>query len=288
MVGIPFVIDLSSLDGLNGFEIYGSAWQELSGSSVASAGDVNGDGIADIIIGAPGVPFGYYTPADYAGYVIFGSGAGPAHRPPSIDRAHPASSEGFRIVLSGSVEGGFAVSSAGDFNGDGIGDVMVSAPSYGVDGRGATFIVFGKAGGFTDVTLGTTASSDWIRIDGAAAGDRSGNSVASLGDINGDGFDDVLIGAPYADGNGRWSSGIRYLVYGNASGSNINLANFDASHGFRIIGDQYGIAGYSVSAAGDMNGDGITDLLIGAPDNTVGGIYFSGSTYVVYGNNTGD
>src|SRR5262245_53319699 len=206
--GIPFVIDLTSLDGLNGFEIYGSEFRELSGSSVASAGDVNGDGIADIIIGAPGVAFDYYTPTDYAAYVIFGSGAEAAQRPPSIDTADLAPTEGFRIILSGNVEGGFAVSSAGDFNGDGYADVMVSAPSYGVDGKGATFIVFGKAGGFTDVSLGTTSSSAWIRIDGAAAGDRSGQSVASLGDINGDGFDDVLIGSPNADANGRWSSGI--------------------------------------------------------------------------------
>jgi hypothetical protein len=188
MRGSIALIRLSSirvLDGLNGFGIYGSAFRELSGSSVASAGDVNGDGIADIIVGAPGVAFDYFTPTDYAAYVIFGSGAEAAQRAPSIDTASLAPTEGFRIILSGSVEGGFAVSSAGDFNGDGFADVMVSAPSYG--GKGATFIVFGKAGGFTDVALGTTTSSAWIRIDGAAAGDRSGQSVASLGDINGDG-----------------------------------------------------------------------------------------------------
>ena len=100
MAGIPFVIDLSSLDGLNGFEIYGSAFQELSGSSVASAGDVNGDGIADIIVGARGVPFSYYTPADYAAYVVFGAGAESAPRVPSIDTADLAPSQGFRIAHS--------------------------------------------------------------------------------------------------------------------------------------------------------------------------------------------
>src|SRR5262245_56665977 len=285
MAGIPFVIDLSSINSLNGFKIYGTTLNEHAGSSVASAGDVNGDGLADIIVGAPGVPLSAYGSTDYAAYVVFGSGAEDSPRPSSIDSNYLESDEGFRIVLSGSVEGGFAVSSAGDFNGDGFGDFVVSAPSFGVDDKGATFIVFGKADGFTDVSLGTTTSRDWIRIDGAAAGDRSGNSVASLGDINGDGFGDVLIGAPYADGNGRWSSGISYVVYGNASGTNLDLANFDASQGFRIIGNF--TAGYSVSAAGDVNGDGITDLLIGAPENAVGGVYSSGSTYLVYGNNSG-
>ena len=100
---------------------------------------------------------------------------------------------------------------------------MVSSQHYGADAKGATYIIFGKAGGFTDVTLGTSASSDWIRIDGAAPFDASGGSVAALGDINGDGFDDVLIGSPNAHGNGRSLSGISYVVYGNASGANQSI-----------------------------------------------------------------
>jgi Ca2+-binding RTX toxin-like protein len=165
---------------------------------------------------------------------------------------------------------------------------MVSAPTFGVDDKGATFIVFGKAGGFTDVTLGTTSSTGWIRIDGGAAGDYSGHSVAALGDINGDGFGDVLIGSPYADVNGRFSSGTTYVVYGNASGANVDLASFDASDGFRIIGQSEGdSAGYSVSSAGDVNGDGLIDLLIGANDATPGGLNRAGSTYLVFGSNSG-
>src|SRR5262245_30941544 len=289
MAGIPSVLDLRTINESNGFSISGSGYYELAGSSVASAGDVNGDGFADVIVGAPGKPISFYT--DYAAYVIFGRGyedtPGDTHF--SGGDLHPP--DGFRIIFPGALggydgpEGGFAVSSAGDFNGDGFGDLMVSAPGYSLVGaveKGATFIVFGKAGGFTDVNLGALASSDWIRIEGAAADDYSGRSIATLGDINGDGFDDVLIGSPNADANGRWSSGISYVIYGNASGANIDLANFDASRGFRIIGDEFASAGRSVSAAGDVNGDGITDLLIGAPYDDGGG-----AAYLVFGSSSG-
>ena len=295
MTGIPSVIDLADTDiinGISGFRVFGSS-RDNAGSSVASAGDVNGDGLADIIIGAPGEPLPSWN-TDYAAYVIFGGAREDTLRASTIDTQSLHPTEGFRIILAANVvsafggpEAGFAVSSAGDFNGDGFGDVMVSSQHYGADAKGATYIIFGKAGGFTDVTLGTSASSDWIRIDGAAPFDASGGSVAALGDINGDGFDDVLIGSPNAHGNGRSLSGISYVVYGNASGANLNLASFDASDGFRIIGESYNdAAGSSVSAAGDVNGDGLIDLIIGAHNADPDGATFAGSTYLVYGSSS--
>jgi len=96
-------------------------------------------------VGAPGEPFSYFTPTDYGAYVIFGRRSEATSGPSSIQTQDLRPDQGFRIVLAGG-DGGFAVSSAGDFNGDGFGDVMVSAPSYGVDDKGATYIVFGKAG----------------------------------------------------------------------------------------------------------------------------------------------
>jgi len=112
----------------------------------------------------------------------------------------------------------------------------------------------------------------------------SGSSVSSAGDINGDGFDDLLIGAYGADPNGH-ESGATYLVYGKEGGygTSFNLSDINGTNGFVINGVAVSDrSGYSVSSAGDINGDGFDDLLIGAygrsqdaPD--------SGATYLVYG-----
>ena len=273
MAGIPPVIDVTNIYGSNGFRILGSSSLEEAGSSV-SVGDINGDGIADVIVGAPGRGFG----SNYSAYVIFGRGSDDIPSASTVSTANLDPIAGFRMVVGE----GYAVSYAGDFNGDGIGDFMVSAPSYGTNDQGATYVVFGNAGG--------TPNSQ-IRIDGGEAagivGDRSGYSVAALGDVNGDGFDDVLIGSPGAAGDGRWASGVTYVVYGNASGANIDLANFNASEGFRIIGSEFESIGHSVSAAGDVNGDGRMDLLIGVSTAGSDGNWLAGSTYLVYGSDSG-
>src|SRR5204863_3650016 len=102
---------------------------------------------------------------------------------------------------------------------------------------------------------------------GGAVGDRSGWSVASAGDVNGDGFADVIVGAPNADPHGS-ESGASYVVFGNASGfaANIDLSSLDGSNGFKLSGvAAYDTSGYSVASAGDVNGDGFADLIVGAP-----------------------
>ncbi|MDA9553671.1 hypothetical protein N9R64_04110, partial [Emcibacteraceae bacterium] len=114
--------------------------------------------------------------------------------------------------------------------------------------------------------------------------DISGKSVSSAGDINGDGYDDLIIGAPYSDPNGG-SSGSSYVVFGGAAnmGATVDLSDLDGTNGFRLDGVTAEIAsGGSVSSAGDVNGDGYDDLIIGAWAADTNGSN-SGSSYVVYG-----
>jgi hypothetical protein len=99
-------------------------------------------------------------------------------------------------------------------------------------------VVFGKSGGFTStINLSTLDGTNGFRLDGVAANDRSGNSVSSAGDVNGDGFDDLIVGAFGADPNGN-DSGSSYVVFGKSGGfaSTLNLSTLDGTNGFRLDG----------------------------------------------------
>jgi hypothetical protein len=103
--------------------------------------------------------------------------------------------------------------------------------------------------------------------------------VAGLGDVNGDGLDDLLVGAPAV-----WPGGAAYVVFGKADGAEVDLASLgSAGDGFRVSGSVHGSAGFSVAALGDVNGDGLADMLIGAPDTAIGGKPGAGAAHVVFG-----
>ncbi|WP_395646394.1 FG-GAP-like repeat-containing protein [Terricaulis sp.] len=278
------VIDLSALNGANGFRLDGIDVNDLSGFSVASAGDVNGDGYGDLIIGA----WGGNSNAGEA-YVVFGAAGGWS---PSLTLSALDGSNGFRLDgIDAGDQLGSSVASAGDVNGDGFDDLIVGARfgdgvSAGVD-HGETYVVFGAAGGWSAAfDLSTLDGSNGFRLDGIDANDFSGHSVASAGDVNGDGFDDLIVGARNAAPGGDSNAGETYVVFGAAGGwsASLNLATLDGSTGFRLDGIDAGDdSGWSVASAGDVNGDGFDDLIVGAHNGDPGGDSNAGEAYVVFG-----
>jgi Ca2+-binding RTX toxin-like protein len=263
--------------GTGGIQLGGEAADDQLGFAVAAAGDVNGDGFADLLVGAPQHDAGAADTG--ATYVLYGSAAGIA----PVNLSALAADEGFKIAGEANTDyAGFAVASAGDLNGDGYADIVIGAPfsSAGGSFAGAAYVVFGDGALSGTVDLGSLGAGSGFRILGEADGDQAGVSVASAGDINDDGYDDLMIGSA---GNGN-NAGAAYVVYGGAgltATSEIDLTDIAGGiGGFKLVGaDTDNYAGASVSAAGDVNGDGIGDLLVGAwgADGNVGG------AYVVYG-----
>ncbi|HEY9692686.1 MAG TPA: hypothetical protein V6D15_10795 [Oculatellaceae cyanobacterium] len=278
-------VNLSDVEaGTGGFVINGSALRDFSGFSVSSAGDVNGDGIDDVIIGALRADPAGRTDAGKS-YVVFGKSDTTAVNLSEVE----AGTGGF--VINGSAindVSGVSVSSVGDVNGDGIDDVIIGASRAdpaGVNYAGKSYVVFGKsdttAVNLSDVEAGTGG----FVINGTASDDRSGRSVSSAGDVNGDGIDDVIIGAFYADPAGVSRAGKSYVVFGKSDTTAVNLSDVEAGTGGFVINGtaSYDVSGFSVSSAGDVNGDGIDDVIVGAYGADPAGVSRAGKSYVVFG-----
>ena len=275
-------VDLDDVaNGTGGFRMFGENADDNAGDSVSGAGDVNGDGFEDVIIGAR-----FNDDAGDmrtgAAYVVFGAAGGITDV--NLDDI-AAGTGGFAIIGEASYDfAGDAVAGAGDVNGDGIDDVIVGAARHDAGGfyAGAAYVVYGAASGLTTINLADVAAgTGGFKITGEIASGNAGYAVASAGDVNGDGFGDVIVGSTNANAV--------YVVYGADGGlTSIDLVDVAAgTGGFKIVtevnGDQ---AGSSVSSAGDVNGDGIDDLIVGARANDEGG-YSAGAAYVVFGGSGG-
>ena len=276
-------LELSSLNGTNGFTLKGIDVGDQSGFSVSSAGDVNGDSFDDVIIGAFSSNSG-----EGESYVVFGSNSGFA---PSLELSSLNGTNGFTINgIDTGDNSGISVSSAGDVNGDNIDDLIIGGRFADPNGNssGETYVVFGSNSGFTaSFNLSSLNGTNGFTIDGIDAGDNSGRAVSSAGDINGDTFDDLIIGAPQADLNGDSNVGESYVVFGSNSGfaSSLELSSLDGTNGFTLKGiDEFDFSGSSLSNAGDVNGDGFDDLIIGAAFADPNGKNGAGESYVVFGN----
>ncbi len=260
--------ELGALGNQEGFRIRPGLLKSDFGRAVAGAGDVNGDGLDDVIIAEPykeSHSGGYILPG--AAYIVFGK------RSATTVNVAALGDDGFKI--KGYID---SVAGAGDINQDGLADVIVGQP-----GASSSYVVSGKSDNTDTVdpaNLGTPGNTEGFSIKGAY---RSGVSVAGVGDVNGDGIPDLMVGAPYAD-----NSGVAYVIHGKDSPRTVYLGNL-GNGGFLIRGEADGNkTGLSVAGAGDVNGDGLADVILGAHKADHNGRLNSGSAYVVKGKRSPD
>lgn len=292
----------NALDGTDGFIIEGEHGNDRLGSSVAAAGNIDhdssgigGSGISDIVVGAEsGFNSGVITGK---AYVIFGQNGGFAA---SIDSAALNGSNGFEINGAASQDMlNLSVGGAGDLNLDGVDDLVVSAPQVDIGGDanvGQTYVIYGKDtavdGAFSaSITPATDLNgANGVVINGIAADDRSGISVAPAGDFNGDGESDLIIGTQQSNGPTS-PPGQAYIVFGGSTFDSdgdglidLDPLLFPDDAGLIINGIDAGeTAGNAVSLAGDVNNDGLSDVLISAPFFDTTTETNVGRTYVLFG-----
>ncbi|GAB6141273.1 hypothetical protein JCM14076_20020 [Methylosoma difficile] len=262
-------------NGVGGFVIFGADSRDDAGCSVSIVGDINGDGLMDVVIGArfDNVPGKIFSGRSY---VVFGQTG-----TTSVDLSDVINGVG-GFVINGEYAydySGVCVSAAGDMNSDGLADLIVGCPFNDSVSpyAGRSYVIYGKTStAAIDLTTISSGSSAGFIVDGFGEVGLSGFCVSSAGDVNGDGFSDLIIGAPY-----RYDRISAYVVFGKSVNTNTSLANAaNGIGGFRITGTgNKDRLGDSLAGAGDVNGDGLADLIVSAYKYNS----FAGQIYVVFG-----
>lgn len=296
--GLP-AVDLADQGQDDGFTLLGgiARFPALMGGRGAGAGDIDGDGRDDLLMRFTfqhGETILLNGRADNG----FGTLDSDGHRVVNVRGIEAG--DGARLV---GTSNGDAVASAGDFNGDGIGDMLIGSvfyPDGSFAGAGA-YLVFGQPGGVGRVDpfsgartldLSTLGPDQGLAVASDGTPSLDANAVAGIGDLNGDGLDDIAVSVPDLSGSG----GVAWVVYGSrqplgttddTGRAVLALDNLPATQGYRLEGATPGDpSGPVVAAAGDLNGDGLADLAIGAPGHDGAGVD-AGAVYVVYGSRDG-
>lgn len=273
----PSIFSMSEINGNNGFRVIGYTELDKLGFSVASAGDIDGDGVDDIIVGSPYALFNGNLSG--SSYTIFGK---QTNFQSNIYSWELSDKDGFRFDGTNSDFLGSSVNGIGDYNGDGFDDIILGAVRARDNGvpSGAIHLVLGSDNGFSPIiTVNDLDGSNGMSVIGNNENEGLGWSSASRCDINNDGLSDIIVGSRLF--SSQIPTANIYVIFGTeeALSESFNVSELNGNNGFIIqfTNDSNSYPEYSVDCAGDFNGDNIDDIVIGV---TFG---FGSYAYVIYG-----